>query len=140
VRAGLTVALRSPQVEFARACGLSELTVYRYAMGDMRRTLLTYLVILFGSSLSGAVILESVFSWPGVGGWALNGILKVDIPVIQGFVMIVGTALLVSYVVIDVVMTMVDPRVRQQVIRAPMRFGARPRAGAPSVVAATSSR
>lgn len=121
VRTGLTASLRSSQVEFARACGLSEFTVYRYAMADNRRTLLTYLVILFGSSLSGAVILESVFSWPGVGGWALAGILKVDIPVIQGFVLMVGTALLVAYVVIDVIMTMVDPRVRQQVIRAPLR-------------------
>jgi len=109
-------------VEFARACGLREITVYRYAMADIRRTLLTYLVILFGSSLSGAVILETVFSWPGVGGWALAGILKVDVPVIQGFVLMIGTALLIAYVMIDVVMTMMDPRVRQQVIRTPMRL------------------
>lgn len=115
VRTGLTAALLSPQVEFARACGLSEFTVFRYAMGDIRRTLLTFLVILTGGALSGAVILETVFSWPGIGTWALNGILKVDIPVIQGFVLIIATTLLFAYVAVDVLIAFVDPRVRAQV-------------------------
>jgi len=118
VRTGLTAALLSPQVEFARACGLSELTVFRYAMGDIRRTLLTFLVILTGGALSGAVILETVFSWPGIGTWALNGILRVDIPVIQGFVLIITTTLLFAYVAIDVLIAFIDPRVRAQVTAA----------------------
>lgn len=115
VRTGLAAALLSPQVEFARACGLSEFAVYRYAMGDIRRTLLTFLVILTGSALSGAVILETVFSWPGIGTWALDGILKVDIPVIQGFVLIIATTLLFAYVAMDVLIAFIDPRVRAQV-------------------------
>lgn len=115
VRTGLTAALLSPQVEFARACGLSEFTVFRYAMGDIRRTLLTFLVILTGGALSGAVILETVFSWPGIGTWALNGILRVDIPVIQGFVLIIATALLFAYVAVDVLIAFIDPRVRAQI-------------------------
>lgn len=117
VRTGLSSALRSPQVEFARACGLSEFSVYRYAMSDIRRTLMTYLVILTGSALSGAVIIETVFSWPGIGTWALEGILKTDIPVIQGFVLVITATLLMAYVVMDVVITFMDPRVRMQVAR-----------------------
>ena len=124
VRTGLTAALRSPQVEFARACGLNEWTVYRYAMSDVRRSLLTYWVILFGASLSGAAILESVFSWPGIGGWSLNGVLKVDIPVIQGFVLIMGASTLIAYVLLDVVTTLLDPRLRLQMLHT--RGGARP--------------
>ncbi len=115
VRTGLTAALLSPQVEFARACGLSEWMVFRYAMGDIRRTLLTFLVILSGAALSGAVILETVFSWPGIGTWALTGILQVDIPVIQGFVLIIATTLLFAYVAVDIVIACTDPRVRSQV-------------------------
>jgi peptide/nickel transport system permease protein len=115
VRTGLTSALRSPQVEFARACGLSEWMVFRYAMGDIRRTLLTFLVILTGAGLSGAVILETVFSWPGIGTWALTGILQVDIPVIQGFVLIVASTLLFAFVAVDILIAFIDPRVRAQV-------------------------
>jgi peptide/nickel transport system permease protein len=124
VRTGLSAALRSPQVEFARACGLSEWTVYRYAMADVRRSLLTYWVILFGAALSGAAILESVFSWPGIGGWSLNGVLKVDIPVIQGFVLIMGASTLVAYVLLDVATTLLDPRLRSQMPHRPR--GAQP--------------
>ncbi|MDQ4214648.1 ABC transporter permease [Microbacterium capsulatum] len=115
VRTGLSAALLSPQVEFARACGLSEWMVFRYAMGDIRRTLLTFLVILTGAALSGAVILETVFSWPGIGTWALKGILQVDIPVIQGFVLIIASTLLFAYVAVDILIAFIDPRVRAQV-------------------------
>lgn len=121
VRTGLTAALLSPQVEFARACGLSEFTVFRYAMGDIRRTLLTFLVILTGGALSGAVILETVFSWPGIGTWALDGILRVDIPVIQGFVLIIATTLLFAYVAVDVLIAFIDPRVRAQITTQGMK-------------------
>ncbi|MFE3175218.1 ABC transporter permease [Amycolatopsis sp. NPDC059090] len=114
VRTGLSQSLRSAQVEFARACGLSEFRVYRYAMADIRRSLLTYLVILFGASLSGAAILESVFAWPGIGGWSLDGVLKGDIPVIQGFVLVLGTATLGAYLVLDIVTMLMDPRVRSK--------------------------
>ncbi|GAA4478179.1 ABC transporter permease [Microbacterium panaciterrae] len=115
VRTGLTAALLSPQVEFARACGLSEWMVFRYAMGDIRRTLLTFLVILTGGALSGAVIVETVFSWPGIGTWALTGILQVDIPVIQGFVLIIASTLLFAFVAVDILIAIIDPRVRAQV-------------------------
>jgi ABC-type dipeptide/oligopeptide/nickel transport system permease component len=126
IRTGLSAALRSPQVEFARACGLSEFRVYRYAMSDIRRTLLTYLVILTGSALSGAVIIETVFSWPGIGTWALQGILKTDIPVIQGFVLVIAATLLMAYVAMDVVITFLDPRVRMQVARTGSKRVAKP--------------
>lgn len=135
VRTGLTAALRSPQVEFARACGLSEWMVFRYAMGDIRRTLLTFLVILSGAALSGAVILETVFSWPGIGTWALAGILQVDIPVIQGFVLIIASTLLFAFVAVDIVIAFIDPRVRAQVAAVGSRRvgGPKPEWSAPLV-------
>lgn len=104
-------------------------------MGDIRRTLLTFLVILSGAALSGAVILETVFSWPGIGTWALTGILQVDIPVIQGFVLIIASTLLFAYVAVDIVIAFIDPRVRSQVTASGRRRAnpERPAAAAPIV-------
>lgn len=115
VRTGMVQALASPQVEFARACGLKPLQVFRYAMVDIRGTVMTYFVIMLASAISGAAIVESVFSWPGVGGWSLNGVLANDIPVIQGFVVVMGAASLAGYLVLDVATTLLDPRTRAQV-------------------------
>lgn len=111
-RTGLAQALRSPQVEFARACGLGERTVFRYALTAVRTSLLTYIVILWGASLAGMAVIEVVFAWPGVGNWSLQGVLKADMPVIQGFVLLMGVATLLAYIVLDVVVAILDPRAR----------------------------
>jgi peptide/nickel transport system permease protein len=111
-RTGLSQSLRSPQVEFARACGLRERKVFGYALTAVRTSLLTYVVILFGASLGGAAIIEVLFAWPGVGNWSLQGVLKGDVPVIQGFVLIMGVATLLAYVVLDIVVVLLDPRAR----------------------------
>lgn len=116
VRTGLLQVLNSPQIEFARACGLRPLQVFRYALSDVRGALMTYMVLLFAAALSGAAIIESVFSWPGVGGWSLDGVLKGDVPVIQGFVLIMGATSLLGYVVLDTLITLLDPRTRNNVI------------------------
>ncbi|GAA5202082.1 ABC transporter permease [Arthrobacter gyeryongensis] len=119
VRSGLLQVLQSPQIEFARACGLRPIQVFRYALSDIRGSIMTYLVFLFAASLSGAAIIESVFSWPGVGGWALDGVLKSDVPVIQGFVLIMGVASLFGYVLLDTLITLLDPRTRRSGITKP---------------------
>jgi peptide/nickel transport system permease protein len=112
VRAGLAQSLRSSQVEFARACGIPERTVFRYALTAVRTSLLTYIVILWGASLAGMAVVEVVFAWPGVGNWSLQGVLKSDLPVIQGFVLLLGVATLLAYVLLDVVVALLDPRAR----------------------------
>jgi ABC-type dipeptide/oligopeptide/nickel transport system permease component len=117
VRTGLLQVLNSPQIEFARACGLRPMQVFRYALSDVRGALMTYMVLLFAAALSGAAIVESVFSWPGVGGWSLDGVLKGDVPVIQGFVLIMGATSLLGYVLLDALITLLDPRTRSSVIR-----------------------
>ncbi|GAA2857076.1 ABC transporter permease [Microbacterium arabinogalactanolyticum] len=124
VRTGMLQILGSPQIEFARACGLRPGQVFRYALTDVRGALMTYMVLLFAASLSGAAIIESVFSWPGIGGWSLDGVLKGDVPVIQGFVLVMGATSLLGYVVLDTLITLLDPRTRQNV--APRRREAPP--------------
>ncbi len=134
VRTGLLQILNSPQIEFAKACGLRPSQVFRYALTDVRGALMTYMVLLFAAALSGAAIVESVFSWPGVGGWSLDGVLKGDVPVIQGFVLVMGATSLLGYVILDALITLLDPRTRA--IAAPSR---RMREAAPAPAVAVAS-
>jgi peptide/nickel transport system permease protein len=107
----MMAALASPQVEFARACGLSEWKVIRYALATARTPILTYAAILFGDMLGATAVIELIFSWHGIGRWGLMGVLNLDMPVIQSFVLITGAAALLVYICLDVVVLVIDPRV-----------------------------
>lgn len=110
-RATMREALASDQVEFAKACGLPRRQVMRYGFTTARNSILTYLAILFGHLIGGAAIIETLFGWPGVGQWAVIGILKLDIPVIQGFILLAGVIALSSYLLLDWLVAVLDPRV-----------------------------
>lgn len=110
-RAVMSSAFDSRQVEFARACGLPPRTVWMYAFREARTPILTYGAILFGVLIGGAAIVEIVFSWGGVGEWAVNRILSLDIPAVQGFVLVAGFITLLTYVVLDLLVAVLDPRI-----------------------------
>ncbi|MDP4804200.1 MAG: ABC transporter permease [Candidatus Nanopelagicales bacterium] len=111
-RSTMATALDSTQVEFARACGLSEWKVVYYAFLQARTPILTYGAILFGALIGGAAIIETIFSWPGAGSWALTAILSLDIPVIQGFILAAGFVTITVFLLLDVLILLLDPRVR----------------------------
>lgn len=111
-RATLGQAMGSAQVEFARACGLPEWQVVRYAFLAARTPILTYGAILFGVLIGGDAIIETIFAWQGAGQWALNAMLNVDVPVIQGFVLVAGLITLLLYVALDFTVVALDPRLR----------------------------
>ena len=108
----LEKAFRSPQVAFARACGLPERRVIAYALLDVRAPTVTYLAILFGFLIGGEAVIETVFSWQGLGQWALESLFKLDLPVIQGYILVSGGIVLVTYIALDVIAVVLDPRVR----------------------------
>lgn len=110
-RSLLSGALYGTRTEFARACGLPEWQVVRYALLSVRTPLLTYAAILFASLVGGAAIIEIVFAWRGVGEWGLKAMLALDIPAIQGFIIITGTVTLLVYLLLDVVTMYLDPRI-----------------------------
>lgn len=110
-RSTLAGAMQSQQVQFARASGLSEWKTLRYALVQTRSSILTYAGIIFASLFGGAAIVETIFSWNGVGQWALDGILRLDIPVIQGFVLIAGVITLFVYTLLDIIVAWLDPRI-----------------------------
>lgn len=113
-RATMGAALQSPQVEFARANGLSERRVIWYAFLDARTPIITYSVILLAAMSGGVIIVETIFAWPGIGQWGLNSIVELDIPAAQGFIVITGGITLTLYILLDIVTKYLDPRVQYE--------------------------
>jgi ABC-type dipeptide/oligopeptide/nickel transport system permease component len=110
-RSALAESMQSQQVQFARASGLSEWRTLSYALVQTRSNILTYAGIIFASLFGGAAIVETIFSWNGLGQWALDGILRLDIPVIQGFVLVAGIITLLVYTLLDILVAYLDPRI-----------------------------
>jgi ABC-type dipeptide/oligopeptide/nickel transport system permease component len=101
----------SHQVEFARACGLPERAVFGYALRAARTPIITYGVILFSALLGGAAIVEQIFSWNGIGQFALDRMQHLDLPEMQGIVLVLGVKTLIVLVLLDLVVIFLDPRV-----------------------------
>jgi ABC-type dipeptide/oligopeptide/nickel transport system permease component len=113
-RTTIAAALNSDQALYARGCGLSDWQVFRYALLQARTPILTYGAILFGSLIGGAAIVETIFAWRGVGEWALKSMLTLDVPAIQGFVIVAGAITLFLYLALDILVLLLDPRIRLQ--------------------------
>lgn len=106
-------AMKSAEIEFARAIGLRERRVLYHAVLSGRSAVLTYAAILMGQLVGGAAIVEYVFAWNGVGYWGIAGVLSLDVPVIQGFVIVSGLVTLLTYIVLDLSIVILDPRVTE---------------------------
>ncbi len=104
-------ALNSQQAQFARALGLPERTVVRYAFVEARSTIVTYGGVIFAALFGGEAIVERIFAWDGLGQWALQGILRLDVPVVQGMVLVAGAITLITYTLLDIVVGLLDPRI-----------------------------
>jgi len=111
-RTTVGAAMGSKQVQYARACGLPEWRVVQYALLQARTPILTYTAMLFGAMVGGSAIIETMFSWQGLGQWGLNAIITLDIPAIQGFVIVTGLFTMVAYLVLDLLVVMLDPRIK----------------------------
>lgn len=96
-----------------RAKGLHERSVLvRHALRNAMIPVLTVIGMRFAGLLGGAVIVETIFSWPGIGKYVLDSIFDRDYPVIQGFVLFVGTAFVLINLAVDLSYGLLDPRVR----------------------------
>jgi peptide/nickel transport system permease protein len=111
-RAALSEALNSQYLEYARALGLKRSVVVRYALVDVRTPLLLYIALGAVSLVGGSAIIETLFSWPGVGALGVSGMGTLDLPVIQAFVLITGVTTLVTFLVLDMLSMILDPRVK----------------------------
>ena len=113
VRSSMLEVLGRDYVRTARAKGLSERTVtYHHALRNALIPVVTVIGLQFGSLLGGAIIIEQVFSLPGVGRFALEGINLRDYPVVQGVVIVVATAFIAVNLAVDLIYSLIDPRIR----------------------------
>jgi ABC-type dipeptide/oligopeptide/nickel transport system permease component len=99
-------------VVYARASGLPERQVRRIMLRNAVAPVLTLVGILFAFMLGGAVLVEYVFSLNGLGLYALNATLSLDYPSVQGSVIVLTTASLIIFLLLDVAQSIADPRVR----------------------------
>jgi peptide/nickel transport system permease protein len=100
-------------VRTARAKGLSDTAVtYKHAFRNAMLPVITILGVQFASLLGGTVIIESVFSWPGVGGLMLDGISNRDYAVVQGGLLLLVMIFIIINLLVDLTYALVDPRIR----------------------------
>ncbi|MHA1833253.1 MAG: ABC transporter permease [Candidatus Baldrarchaeia archaeon] len=113
VRANMLEVLRQDYILSARCCGLPERRViYRHALRNALIPIVTYLGLWMGLAIAGAPVVETVFSWPGLGYLFVQSIFKLDYPLIMGITMILTIIVLVVNLVIDLIYCVIDPRIR----------------------------
>ena len=113
VRSSMLDVLGSEYVKLARIKGLPERTViWKHAFRNALIAPLTAAGAIFASLITGAVILETVFAWPGVGRLMVTAVSGRDFPVVQGITLMVAAVVLVINLLVDIAYAYVDPRIR----------------------------
>ncbi|MHB8156252.1 MAG: ABC transporter permease [Desulfocucumaceae bacterium] len=111
-RSTMLEVVRQDYIRTARAKGLSErLVVYKHALRNALIPIITVIGLQMGSLLGGAVLTETVFSWPGIGSLLVSAILAGDYPLVQGSVIIIATTYVMVNLVVDVLYSYLDPRI-----------------------------
>jgi len=111
-RASMLAVLGSDFVRTARASGLAPRTVLvTYALRNALLPVVTTLGMVFGFMLGSSVVIEKVFGWPGVGSYAIDALTASDYAPIQGFVLAMGVLFVLLNLAIDLLYTLIDPRV-----------------------------
>ena len=115
VRSGMLDVLDSEYIKLARIKGLPERTViWKHALRNALMAPLTVAGLLLVLLITGTVVLENVFNWPGVGRLLLQGVMGRDFAVVQGIVLLVGAAVLFVNLLVDILYAYIDPRIRYQ--------------------------
>jgi peptide/nickel transport system permease protein len=113
VRASLLEVLHQDFIRTATARGLPRRTVVlSHGLRNAMLPVLTLAGLRFGHLLGGAVIIETVFAWPGIGKHIVDAIFARDYPTIQGFVLLIGVVFVSINLLVDLSYTWLDPRVR----------------------------
>ena len=113
VRTSVLEVLSADYIRAARAKGLSgPRVVFDYVLRGASLPIMTITGVAFGALLSGTVLVEAVFSWPGLGTYAYNSATALDLPGVMGVGLVVGVIYLVINLVVDLLYGVLDPRVR----------------------------
>ena len=112
-RSGIVEAVGEDYVRTARAKGLGELLVLgKHVLRNALVPVVTIVGTDFGSYLSGSVLTESIFGWPGLGRFIVQGIFKRDFPVIPGSILFMAGVFVLVNLLVDISYGIIDPRIR----------------------------
>jgi peptide/nickel transport system permease protein len=115
VRGTMISVLSSPYVKTARAKGVREgRVIFVHALRNSMLPVITVAGDLAASLLNGAVVVEAIFGWPGIGKQMLNAILERDFAVVQATILVTAVVIFILNIAIDVLYALVDPRIRHR--------------------------
>ncbi|MEQ9691533.1 MAG: ABC transporter permease, partial [Bauldia litoralis] len=113
VRVTAQSVLKEPFVDTARAKGLGNFRIlFRHVAPNTWINTMTFVGLQLGVLISGAIVIEVIFSLPGIGRLGLNAVLNRDYPVVQGVVLVAAVGYVFVNLAIDLAYGLVDPRVR----------------------------
>ena len=114
VRNSMLEALRSPYTQAARAYGIPSYYMYGvYALRNAFLPILTLAATLFGNLVGGAIVVEFIFAWPGLGFYAANAAVRSDYAALQGFVILIAFLYALVFLLVDILYPLIDPRTRR---------------------------
>ncbi|MCM3603335.1 nickel ABC transporter permease subunit NikB [Robertmurraya korlensis] len=115
LRASILENLQESYVLFARTRGLHEMVIMgKHVLRIAISPMITGLGMNLGNLLTGAIIVEAVFSWPGFGRYFLEAIFNRDVPVIQAYVLLAAGLFLISNLIVDLIQMYIDPRISRK--------------------------
>ncbi len=114
-RSSIRDVLEQPYIHAARARGISGRRLFHHAFSNALIPVITVIGLQLGALLSGAVITESIFAWPGMGTYLVESISSRDYPAVQGAVLALAILFVLTNLTVDIVCAVADPRVRMSV-------------------------
>jgi peptide/nickel transport system permease protein len=112
-RSSMLDVLQEDYIRTAHAKGLVERVVlFRHALKNAFLPVITIIGIQTGTLLAGAVLTETIFSWPGIGKWVYDSILARDYPIVQGGTLLIAIIFVIVNLLVDISYALLDPRIR----------------------------
>ena len=114
-RSSMLEVLKQDYIRTARAKGLSESAViFKHALRNALIPVITVIGLQTSILMTGAILTETIFSWPGIGKWLLEAVYRRDYPVVQGGVLLIAGLVILVNTVVDMLYVVINPRLRQQ--------------------------
>jgi peptide/nickel transport system permease protein len=113
MRSSMLEVLKEDYITLAKSKGLTErIVIYRHALRNALIPTVTVIGLAFGSLITGAVLTETIYNWPGLGRWAVRAILNSDMAAINGFTLLVAFVFVTANLIVDLIYGTLDPRIR----------------------------
>ena len=106
--------LEKDYIRAARARGIKESSViFRHALRNAMIPTVTILGLVFGAMIGGAIIIEWIFSWPGIGTYAANSITDLDYTAVMGVTLTIAVIYVIANLLVDISYMFLDPKIRE---------------------------